>query len=252
MPMNFQVSLFDVVEQKEKYVRRITYQEAKPFIENIHYSRKMPNVTDAFGLFINGQLSGVVTYGIPASHPLCIGIAGEKNQNDVRELNRLAILPKYTGGGYNYASYLVAHSLKELPNGTFVVSYADTAWTHVGYVYQACNFLYTGMSAKRIDTYQPGGLHPRAYNKDDHSDLYQTRSEKHRYVYLVGDKRTKRRMMQDLKYPVITPYPKGDETHYDTDNPKRVIPIEIIQGKRNQHEQTAKSSALPAEDLHGQ
>ena len=115
-----------------------------------------------------------------------------------------------------------------LQNGTFVVSYADTAWTHVGYVYQACNFLYTGLSAKRNDTYQPDGLHPRAYDKNNHSKLYQTRSPKHRYVYLVGDKRTKKRMRSELKYPVLDKYPKGDEIRYNTENPQIVHPIEII------------------------
>lgn len=226
--MKQQITLFEMINDEQKYVRRIGYHEAKPFIESIHYSRKLPNVTDAFGLFVGGELAGVVAYGIPASHPLCIGLAGEKNASMVRELNRLAILPKYSGGGHNYASYLVSHSLKALPNGTFVVSYADTAWTHVGYVYQACNFLYTGLSAKRVDTYQPSGLHPRAYDKNNHSELYQTRSQKHRYVYLVGNRSTKRRMLSELKYPVVTPYPKGDEIRYDTSNPKRAIPIEII------------------------
>lgn len=138
------------------------------------------------------------------------------------------------GGGNNYASYLVSHSLKMLPSGTFVVSYADTAWSHVGYVYQACNFLYTGMSAKRRDTYQPGGLHPRAYDKNNHSSLYQTRSQKHRYVYLVGDKRTKKRMRSELKYPVIDKYPKGNETHYDTNNPVIIHPIQVVERKRGE------------------
>ena len=187
----------------------------------------MPCITDAFGLFVNGKMIGVVTYGIPASHPLCIGIAGEENQYNVMELNRLVILPEYNGK--NYASYLVAHSLKQLPNHTFVVSYADTAWSHVGYIYQATNFLYTGMSAKRNDTYQPDGLHPRAYNKNSHSNLKQTRSAKHRYVYLVGDKRTKKQMLKELKYPIIPEYPKGDEQHYDINNPVAIKPIEIIQ-----------------------
>lgn len=193
----------------------------------------MPCITDAFGLFLNGEMVGVVTYGVPASHPLCIGIAGEKNQYNVLELNRLVIRPDVEEK--NLASYLVSHSLKELPNGTFVVSYADTAWSHVGYIYQATNFLYTGMSAKRNDTYQPEGLHPRAYNKDEHSNLKQTRSSKHRYVYLVGDKRTRKRMLSELKYPVYDKYPKGDERRYDTDNPIPIHPIEIIQKvvKRN-------------------
>lgn len=188
----------------------------------------MPCVTDAFGLFVDMNLIGVVTYGVPASRPLCIGLAGEKNEKNVLELNRLVLKPEYNGK--NYASYLVAHSLKMLPNRTFVVSYADTAWSHVGYIYQATNFLYTGMSAKRLDTYQPGGLHPRAYDKNNHSKLKQTRSRKHRYVYLVGDKRTKREMRKELKYPVIDKYPKGDERPYDPENPVAVEQIKIVGG----------------------
>ena len=138
------------------------------------------------------------------------------------------------GGGYNYASFLVSHSLKLLPNGTFVVSYADTAWSHVGYIYQATNFLYTGLSAKRNDVYQPSGLHPRAYDKDNHSDLMQSRSQKHRYVYLVGNKSTKRRMRKQLKYKVYDHYPKGEEIHYNIDDPKPIKSIEIIERKRPQ------------------
>ena len=169
---------------------------------------------------------GVVTYGVPASYHLCIGIAGKENKDRVLELNRLVILPEHSGD--NNASYLVSHSLRMLPNGTFVVSYADTAWSHVGYIYQATNFLYTGLSAKRTDTYQPMGLHPRAYNKDNHSNLRQTRSQKHRYIYLVGDKRTKKKMLSELKYKVYDKYPKGDDTKYDVNNPKPIHPIEVV------------------------
>lgn len=127
-----------------------------------------------------------------------------------------------------------------LDNGTFVVSYADTAWSHVGYVYQACNFLYTGLSAKRVDFYMPDGKHPRSACRDGQNEvaLHQTRSRKHRYVYLVGDRRTKKHMRKELKYKVIEKYPKGDETHYDTDNPQRIIPIEVIQTKSDMEKNT--------------
>lgn len=224
-----QISILDYmnnVRGETKYVRRISYEETKPFLLGIHYARRMPCITDAFGLFLDGDMVGVVTYGVPASRYLCVGIAGIENANKVLELNRLVIKPDVTEK--NLASFLVSHSLKELPNGTFVVSYADTAWSHVGYIYQATNFLYTGLSAKRTDTYQPNGLHPRAYNKENHSDLRQTRSQKHRYIYLVGDKRTKKIMRQQLKYKVYDKYPKGDEIRYDTENPKAIKPIEII------------------------
>lgn len=220
-----QLSLFG--RDTNRHVERITRSDAKPFIMEIHYARRMPCITDAFGLYEGGTLIGCVTYGIPASHHLCIGLAGEQNAMHVVELNRLVILPEYNGD--NRASFLVSHSLKMLPNGTFVVSYADTAWTHVGYVYQACNFIYTGLSAKRRDAYQPNGLHPRAYDKNNHSELMQTRSQKHRYVYLVGDKRTRKRMLKDLKYPVYDKYPKGDEQRYNVDSPKIVVPIQVME-----------------------
>lgn len=223
-----QLSLFG--RSTERHVERITRTDVKPFIMEIHYARRMPCITDAFGLYEGGQLIGIVTYGIPASHHLCIGIAGEENARNVLELNRLVILPEYNGD--NRASYLVSHSLKMLPSGTFVVSYADTAWTHVGYVYQACNFLYTGLSAKRRDSYQPTGLHPRAYDKNHHSELMQTRSQKHRYVYLIGDKRTRKRMRNELKYPVYDKYPKGDEQRYDVDSPKIVVPIQVMEREK--------------------
>lgn len=228
--MEQQISFFDIEQEQngvDKYVRRITYDETKPFLLNVHYARRMPCITDAFGMFVNQQLVGVCTFGVPASRPLCIGIAGEKNAHNVLELNRLCFLPDQNKK--NYASFLVSQSLKQLPNGTFVVSYADTAWTHVGYVYQATNFYYSGLSAKRNDVYQPDGLHPRAYDKNNHSDLMQTRSRKHRYIYLVGNKSTKKRMLKELNYPVSRNYPKGDEVRYNTENPKAKNKIEIIE-----------------------
>lgn len=222
-----QINLFDTFRSKERHVEPIPREIAKPFIESIHYSRKLPsNVIKTFGLYEGGVLIGVISYGIPASPSLCIGLAGPENRDRVVELNRLAIRPDMNGD--NRASFLVAHSLKMLPNRTFVVSYADTGWTHVGYVYQACNFLYTGLSAKRVDTYQPTGKHSRNYDKENHSDLHQTRNPKHRYVYLVGTKRDRKQMLKELRYPIYDHYPKGDERRYDTDNPQIAIPIEIV------------------------
>ena len=238
--MDIQKTIFDLVRDSDKeVVEPIDRCIAKPFIESIHYSRKYPsNIVYAFGLYKGEELEGVVTYGIPASPSLCVGLAGKENRNKVLELNRLAIRPDLNGG--NKASFLVSHSLKMLPNETYVVSYADTGWTHVGYVYQACNFLYTGLSVKRVDTYQPEGKHPR-HRKNLDANIHQTRNQKHRYVYLVGDKRTKKKMRKALKYKVYDKYPKGDEIHYDTSNPRIAIPIQIIDEKGSNHEQNVNA-----------
>ena len=232
-----------LIPSQGKEVRRITRKDAEPFLLNIHYARRIPSITDAFGLFVDGDLVGVVTYGIPPSVNLCVGLAGVENQYNVKELNRLVLLPNYnseSGENHkNYASYLVSHSLKMLGNKTFVVSYADTAWTHVGYIYQATNFLYTGLSAKRNDGYQPGGKHPRNYDKELNKEcgVLQTRSQKHRYVYLVGDKRTKKQMLKELKYPIL-PYPKGEEKHYDVENPIISKPVEVVKRKNEYRERS--------------
>ena len=202
-------------------VKRISYDDTKPFVLGIHYARRMPCIQYAFGLF-DGDYPypiGVVTYGQPASPYLCKGLAGEKNKRNVLELNRLCMYPEYNGK--NYASFLISHSLKQLPSGTFVVSYSDWGgWGHIGYVYQATNWLYTGMTKRRTDKFSESG-HARHYLKGEMRR--QIRTEKHRYIYLVGDKRTVRRMRQELLYPVYDFYPKGDSHHYDTDNPQPIV-----------------------------
>jgi len=95
-----QMTLFDLENREtEKYVRRVSYADVKPFLLNVHYARRMPCVTDAFGLFLDGEMVGCVTYGVPASPPLCRGIAGDENVDHVLELNRLVISPEIPGGG---------------------------------------------------------------------------------------------------------------------------------------------------------
>lgn len=97
-----QITFFDLQQKEDgisKYVRPITYDETKPFLLGIHYARRMPCITNSFGLFVDEELVGVVTYGVPASHNLCIGLAGVENQYNVLELNRLVLLPDCNGGG---------------------------------------------------------------------------------------------------------------------------------------------------------
>lgn len=192
-------------------VRSIEYSETKPFLMSVHYARRMPTISFAFGLFIDDKLKGVVTYGKPASPNLCIGVAGKDNAERVFELNRLVIIDETK----NNASYLVGNSLKMLPPGLIVVSYADEGWHHVGYVYQATNFLYTGKTKERTDIYSEG--HGRHY--DPNETRRQFRSSKHRYVTFTGTKRDKRELRQALRWPVFEEYPKGESIHYSLDNP---------------------------------
>ena len=135
---------------------------ADPFILEIHYAKRKPSISFAYGLYDKDELTGVCTFGSPASPSLCKGIAGEHNKSKVIELNRLVL--KYNRK--NEASYLVGQSLKLLPKPKIVVSYADTAQDHIGIVYQATNFYFTGTSKPRTDMAGKDGKHSRHHLGD--------------------------------------------------------------------------------------
>jgi hypothetical protein len=171
---------------------------------------------------------GVVTYGTPASSPLRAGVCGEQYQHRVLELNRLCC-----DGPANTASRLIGQSIRLLAGPHVLVSYADTAAGHVGYVYQATNWLYTGLSAKRTDWKVVGREHLHGHTIADEFRGVPNRAEamrakygdafylaprprKHRYVMFVGNRTERRNMQAALRYPVL-PYPKGESAKHEHD-----------------------------------
>ena len=182
-------------------------KETYDWLLNMHYAKRIPQIMKAFGLYDGNKLIGVTTYGIPASPSLCMGICGKEYSEIVLELNRLCLL----NNDKNQSSFLVSNSIKQLPKPTIVVSYADTAQGHVGYVYQATNFLFTGTTKERTDMGGRDGKHSR-HNKDVSIRVF--RSAKHRYILFHGSKTDKKKFRKLLKYPVL-PYPKGNTNRYN-------------------------------------
>jgi hypothetical protein len=191
---------------KKEEILLITYKEAIDFLLPRHYSGRKPNIKYAYGLFVDKEIKAVVTFGIPASPSLCRGVCGEKWKNKVLELNRLCRVDNYNG----QLSYFVSYCLRDLKkHKLIVVSYSDLAMNHHGYIYQACNFLYTGATKERTDKYTLNGKHSRHYKEEEQGEYRKVRSSKHRYIYFCADKRTKKEMLKDLRYPILE-YPKGD------------------------------------------
>ena len=196
-------------------ISEIAYDEAVAFLLPRHYSGRKPVVSKAFGLIDDGVLQAVITYGKSASPSVCVGICGKEYSGNVYELNRMCRSEEYR----KPLSHFVSATLRMLkPFDWIVVSYSDTAMNHHGYVYQACNFLYTGTSAPHADKYVPEGSgHNRhAESFDVRKDEFSVeRSIKHRYVYFcTKSKRLKKEWMNSLRYPVL-PYPKGDNSNYE-------------------------------------
>ena len=188
-------------------MRTISYKESVDFLLPRHYSGRIPSISYSFGCFENGILQAVCTFGTPASPFLCKGVAGDKWKSNVIELNRLCREDNFDF----QLSEFVSWCLRQLKKyNLIVVSYSDTAMNHHGYIYQACNFLYTGETKRRTDKYTEGGKHARHYSNDNQGSYRVVRSAKYRYIYICADKRTKREMLNDLKYPIYKSYPKGD------------------------------------------
>lgn len=183
-------------------VRQIPSKDTYDLILNVHYARRKPSISYAYGLFDMGELIGVCTFGSPASPSLVKGVCGGQFMKHVIELNRLVL--RYNRK--NEASFLVSQSLKLLPKPKVVISYADTDQSHVGIVYQATNFLFTGTTKPRTDI-DTGEKHSRHYEGITDYSKRKPRSAKHRYIMFLGSKVERKRMLKALKYPIL-PFPK--------------------------------------------
>jgi len=194
---------------------RISHEDAINFLLPRHYSGRKPVVSMAFGVVRDRSLQAVITYGKPATPTLCKGVCGEEWADNVYELNRMCRLETYD----QPLSHFVATTLRMLkPMNWIIVSYSDQAMNHHGYVYQACNFLYTGTSSPHADKYNPDGI---KHNR--HSDSFYVRNDeysversiKHRYIYFcTNSKKLRQEWRSELRYEVL-PYPKGDNSNYE-------------------------------------
>ena len=198
-------------------VKRIDSKVTNEWLLEKHYAKRLCQRMYCFGLFVKGTLTGIVTYGMPPSPQVGRGFLGEENRTNVIELNRLCI---NSDAPRNAASMLVGRSLKLLPKNYAVVSYADGAQGHVGYVYQACNFTYVGAAKSHDKEYLIDGrwVHAKVLTNRGISSPSKWAKEngietkapqaKHRYVYFLN-----KRLRAALNYKP-QPYPKGDPSRY--------------------------------------
>ena len=200
------------------YIKEIDKKIAQEIHIKEHYLHRKAPCSYAYGLFEKetNKIVGVVLYGVPASRSLQKGICGEDYANQVGELTRLWV---EDGTPKNVESFLIGNTIK-LQGFKILVSFAECRQGHVGYVYQATNWLYTGLSAKRTDVVIDGKVcgHPRHITdkyggqkqaREILGDRFQLvpRPRKHRYIYFNCNKKEKKILMSKLRYKIL-PYPK--------------------------------------------
>ena len=153
---------------------------ARPFIETHHYAHSYPAARFAYGLFdtLVGQLVGVAVYAVPVNVAVLTGpFPALTPYEQSIELSRLVLLDDVP---FNSESWFVArcHHDLNLAGIRGVVSFSDPLPRHrrdgtvvmpghVGTVYQALNFVYTGRSKAHSVTLLPDGsvMHGRAKAK---------------------------------------------------------------------------------------
>ncbi len=181
-------------------VTAISRREAVAIVVAHHYMHRKPPVSFAFGLIDEfGDTKGCVTFGTPASHHMLVGACKAAPEN-VIELNRLWVhddMPR------NTESWFVSRALALMPP-KIVLSYADTAAGHTGYVYRALNFHYAGWTDMERKTprfyYVAPGKHSRDAFRNGYTEKVR-RKPKVKYWTVTGTKRERKALERSCLWP---------------------------------------------------
>jgi hypothetical protein len=192
------------VSKHDLHIDWATHQAAKYACENWHYSGCLPvGKIVKIGAWEAGKFIGVVLFGRGANNNMLkpFGL----NQDQGCELVRIA-LSKHSVP----VSRIAAQAIKFLKNQSsglkLIVSYADPEVGHYGGIYQAGNWIYTGLSAQAIKVFYKGKWSHKKTVDDagiDQSNLMKKKvCGKHRYLMPL-DNEMRQRIM-----PLAKPYPK--------------------------------------------
>ena len=193
---------------------------ARRLIEANHYLHSLPGGTHlSFGAFLGSRLMGAVTFGVGPFLAYCL-VEGAK-PDDCLTLTRLWLSDELPRNSESRVLGIVLRSLKRHTRVKFLVTYADPAQGHLGTIYQATGWAYTGLSeAMPLYDVGDGKLHhsrslSHAYGTHSVNHFHKHGTQvklvhqqaKHRYIYFLDPAWRER-----LKVPVL-PYPKREVVH---------------------------------------
>lgn len=130
---------------------------------NFHYSKSVPVNPFGCAVFnIKNEFCGVIVYSQGANNN--IGNPYNLSNGEVIELTRMAL-----NGKQESTSKALAISIrlltKYMPLVRLIISFADTKQNHIGTIYQATNFFYTGTVKTTPDYFYRGRwMHQRQIN----------------------------------------------------------------------------------------
>ncbi len=198
-------------------VQPIPFAAAKQILVKHHYLHSLPGGTKlTFGAFAEGKLLGAITFGVGPYNAFAL-VEGA-NPDNCLTLTRLWLSRELPPNSESRVISVCLRYLRKYTSLKFITTYADPAQGHVGTIYQATGWLYTGLSeaTPKFDIGDGVARHSRslshAFGSHSLKYLYERglkiktlpQISKHRYIYFLDrDYRNK------LKSPEL-PYPKKE------------------------------------------
>lgn len=198
-------------------VRPIPIRWAREILVRHHYLHSLPGGTClAFGVFLVSRLLGVLTLGVGPLNGYSL-VEGA-TPADCLVLTRLWLSDGLPKNSESRVLGVVLRSLKRHTEVKFLVTYADPAEGHVGVIYKASGWLYTGLS-EAMPLYDLGdgklrhsrslshafGTHSvRHFATHNVAVKLVPQAAKHRYLYFLDPAWRGR-----LRAPLL-PYPKRE------------------------------------------
>ena len=195
-------------------VQPIPVAVAKGLIVQHHYLHSLPGGTClAFGVFLNQRLLGALAFGVGPLN--CYSLVDGASPDDCAVLTRLWLSDQLPHNSESRVLGVVLRSLRKHTSLKFLVSYADPSHGHMGTIYQASSWCYTGLS-EAMPLYDIGDGKPRhsrslSHTFGTHSVQHFARygvrvklvaqAAKHRYLYFLDSTWRERLLVPVLPYP---------------------------------------------------
>lgn len=183
------------------HISEVGFTTCKRFILQYEWLGTMPSgFKHGFGLYFSGMLGGVVVVGSPNPKQIARSVMGGKMVDAVVQIHRGACA---WWAHEHAASFLIGGVLRRLRAMKYAmaVAFADPMAGEIGTVYQATNWLYCGMTAKRPDYFLNGRRLVGNFKVTDEMTKAD-RPRKHRYAFALT-----RAARRALAWPVMD-YPK--------------------------------------------
>lgn len=185
-----------------------SHEAAKFAVEKWHYSHTMPAGRNVYiGVWEDGRFIGTVLFGMGSGNSTNGTRYGLSSSHEMAELTRVA-LTKHESPVSKIVAVAIRMLKKQSPDLRLLISMADPLQGHIGGIYQAGNWIYTGATKPDVLYFSRGEwVHHRTATSRGSARGLPSRPlpPKHRYLYPLDD------AMRKQIEPLRQPYPKREQ-----------------------------------------